>query len=343
MRLLLACCLAVSLSAAERTIHVFMYSEYIDPEIPLFFERETGIAVDIQVYEAQEEMVAKLRTGGSAQFDVIVASNTVIPQLIALKLIRPLDQTKLLNSVHIGKDFRGKAFDPTNAYTWPYLWGTTGVMYDAAKAKPPTAPMSWAWILDPAQQAGPVQLMDEMRAMLGLALVANGTDINSRDKEEIRAAAEKLITAKSSPKCLGFGGGVDGKNKVEAGEALAAVVYSGDAARSVAENANLRFEIPAEGGELWIDNLAITAEAPDVEGAHLFVNFLLSPEIAARNANYIQYPTPNEAALPLITGEDRANPVIYPDAATMSRLTVATDLDKDNKVYEAFWTQVKSR
>ncbi len=341
--LALALATSVGLPAADKTLTVFMYSEYIDPALPEEFEKRTGTKVDIQLYEAQEELVAKLRTGGAGQYDVIVASCTVIPQLVALKLVAPLDAAKLPNTAGIGKEFRGRSYDPQDVYSRAYLWGTTGVIYDSSKVTPPSDPPSWMWLLDPAKPPGPVQLMDEMRVMLGLTQLSQGKAMNSRNKEEIRAAAEQLIKAKSAPQSLGFGGGVDGKNKVQAGQAVAAVVYSGDACRAIAEKPELRYVIPAEGGEIWIDNLLITAQAPYPAEAHAFIDFMLEPANAARNADFIQYPTPVEAALPKVKAEDRANPVIYPDAATMKRLHMVDDLGKENKLYETMWTMVKSR
>ncbi len=332
-----------ALAAADKpTVTVFMYSEYIDPAIPKAFEAATGHPVNIQVYEAQEDMLAKLRTGGTAQYDVVVATDVVVPQLINSKLVQPLDAAQIPNAKNVDAKFHGQPCDPKNVYSQPYLWGSIGILYNITAVKSKDA-VSWKLLLDPAAQPGPFVFMDEVRSMMGVTLLANGKDINSHVTGDIKAAAETLIAAKGSTKCLGFEGGVGGKNKVVGGQAVAAVVYSGDAARAIVEGKDLAYAIPVEGSNLWVDNMLVTVAAPNKAGAHAFINFILDAKIGAQNANFIQYPTPNAASLPLIKPEDRANTVIYPDEASMKRLYLLSDLGNDTKTYDAAWTMVKSR
>jgi len=336
--LALACALVAGDAAPVR---IFMYSEYIDPALAATFKAKTGFALDVQVYEAQEEMIAKLQTGGTDQYDVLVASGVVVKQMIALKLVQPLDQTLITNKGNVTPALLNQAFDPGNQYSYPYFWGTTGLMYDTAKVK---GEPTWAWVFDPAQQPGSVLLLDEAKTCLASALVWQGKSMNSRVSAEVKAAAEALVKAKSSPKSLGFAGGVDGKNKVVGGEAVVAMVYNGDAARGIADTKDrkLAYAIPKEGGEIWLDLLLVSAKAPNKAGAHALINFLLDAEAAAQNANFIKYASPIEAAKPKILPELLQNPVIYPSPEVMKRLVFLEDLGKDTRMWDAAWTAVKS-
>lgn len=332
---------AAGLAAVEdKPVRIFMYSEYIDPALAATFKAKTGFTLDVQLYEAQEEMIAKLQTGGTDQYDVLVATGLLVKQMVALKLVQPLDQTLIPNKGNVGKTFLNTAFDPGNTYSYPYFWGTSGLMYDPAKA--PGEP-TWAWVFDPAKAPGPFTLLDEARTTLGSTLLWQGKSMNSRVAAEVKAGSEAVAAAKHNPKCLGFAGGVDGKNRVVGGEAAVAMVYNGDAVRGMEEKPNLKYAVPKEGGEIWVDLLLISAKAPNKAGAHVLINFLLDADVAAQNANFIQYASPIEAAKPKIKPELLANPAIYPPAEVMSRLIYLEDLGKDTRLWDTAWTSVKAQ
>jgi spermidine/putrescine transport system substrate-binding protein len=341
LRILPLALLACLLAAGEaKPVRIFMYSEYIDPALAESFKAKTGFELDIQLYEAQEEMIAKLQTGGTDQYDVLVASGVVVKQMIGLKLVQPLDQALIPNKANVDPQFLNHSFDPGNQYGYPYFWGTSGLMYDPAKVK---GEPTWAWVLDPAAAPGPFTLLDEAKTTIASALAWQGKDMNSRTPAEIKAAVNAIVTAKGSPKCLGFAGGVDGKNRVVGGEAVVAMVYSGDAARGMTEKPGLKYGLPKEGAELWIDMLMVSAKAPNKVGAHALINFLLDADIAAQNANFIQYATPVAAAMPKIKPELRSNMAIYPSAEELKKAHYLLDLGKDSRVWDAGWTAVKSQ
>jgi len=216
-----------------------------------------------------------------------------------------------------------------------------GLMYrkDRAAGVEPT----WAAVLEADRQPGPFVLIDSMRDMLAVAEKFKGGSINSRNPAEVRAAGELVLAAKKSSKCLGFEGGVGGKNKVVSGDAALAIVYNGDAIRAMSEDPNVDFVIPREGSILWVDAMAIPAGAPNPEGAHKFINYLLDAKTGAKLANFIRYASPNAAALPLVNAADRSNPKIYPPEEVMKRLDYLEDLGADTRLYDEVWTAVKSR
>jgi spermidine/putrescine transport system substrate-binding protein len=184
-------------------------------------------------------------------------------------------------------------------------------------------------------------MMDGAREMIGAALKYRGYSLNSTDPHELLEARSILLDA--NRRCAGFEGGVGGKNRVLARAAVAAVAYNGDAVRGTREDPDTEFFVPEEGGEIWMDNLAIPIKAPHREMAEKFINFILEPETGARVSNFNQYATPNRASMRHINPKDLQNPAIYPSAAIMTKLEFLRDVGPDLRLYDEIWAQVKSK
>jgi spermidine/putrescine transport system substrate-binding protein len=328
-------------SAAE--LRVYTWSEYMDEEkMPADFEAKTGIKVRLDIYENNEEMVAKLQAGGASQYDIIVPSDYIMPVLINQKLIQPLDLGKIPNLKNLKPIFRNTTYDPGNKYSVAYQWGTVGLMYRKDKVGE-DAVRSWSVLFDPAKQPGSFWLIDSVREMMGIALVYQGKDFNSTVPTDLKAAADLLVATKRTENCMGFKPGVGGKNDVVAGTAVAAIVYNGDAIQAVTEDPeHLGFVIPKEGSEIWYDSMCIPSHAPNPDAAHKWINWILDPEVGAELSNYNQYATPNAASEPFITPEDLKNPGIYPTPEIMAKLHFTKDLGKDNRIMDEAWTRAKS-
>lgn len=328
-------------ATGKKPVTVLMYSEYIDPEMIDAFHAETGMPLRIEVYEAQEEMIAKLQSGGDALYDVVVASDVIIRQLAGLGVIAPLDHAKIPHLRNVSAKFASPPFDPGNRWSVPYLWGSTGILYRDSTLSPDS--VHWEDLLSSSPRFGRFVLMDEGRTMLALALQARGHSPNSSDPYELREAATLLEAAKSRPECVGFDGSVGGANKVLGKLAQAAVVFNGDAAARIAEDPGLRYAVPLEGSMVWLDNMVVTARAPNPEGAHAFLDWILRGDKGAQLANYVRYPTPNQASLPLIIPEDLADRSVYPDSSTLARMEYLSDPGSASRLYDEAWTAVKAR
>lgn len=328
-------------SQNAKEITVYMYSEYIDPEIPASFEKQTGTKVRIDLYEATEEMEAKLKAGGTAQYDVVVMTDHAIPVFAKQGLIQPLDMQKIPNRANLSPRFQNPPFDPDNKHSVAYQWGTMGLMYrkDQAAGLEPT----WAALFDPARQPSTFLLIDSMRDMMAAALKYKGYSINTRKVEELKEAGELILAAKKSTKCLGFEGGVGGKNKVVAGSAALAVAYNGDAIRGLEEEPNAAFAVPREGTLIWVDAMVIPSQAPHPVEAHAFINFILDPEIGAKLSDFNRYATPNAKSEALVNSDDRKNPAIYPTDEEIAKMEYLEDVGEDTRLYDEIWTSVKSR
>lgn len=264
----------------------------------------------------------------------------VVPNMVELGLLQPLNKNLIPNLRNLDQNFVGLPFDPENTYTVPYQWGTTGIGYRKDRL-PENFERSWGLIFDPKQQYGPFVMIDEMRSMLAAAAFYLGFDPSTTVPAELQQIQELLIQAKR--RSAGLIGGVGGKNQLVSGTANVAVVYSGDALQAAEENPNIGYFVPREGAHIWLDVMAIPAKAPNPELANRFINFILEPEIGAQLSNYNRFATPNAAALPRINPRDRQNPAIYPDETTFARLKYLKVLPQEQlRLVDAVWTAVKS-
>ncbi|GEM86448.1 ABC transporter substrate-binding protein [Meiothermus granaticius] len=327
--------------AQPKELRLYTWTEYIEPAIISDFEKATGIKVRISYYESNEELLAKLQAGGDSQYDVIVPSDFIIPAMIQLRLLKPLDPAKIPNLKNLDPKFKSPPFDPGNQYTVGYLWGTVGLMYNTQVFKTP--PQSWAVLFDPAQQKGRFTLMDSQREMLGIGLRYIGQSVNSTDTAALKKVIDLLLQAKNSKNSLGFQGGVSATKLLLGNQAVAAVVYNQDALRTAGGNPKYGFTIPKEGSTLFLDNMAIPARAPNPEAAHRFINFILDAKIGARLANYQNSATPNAAAKPLMKPELLKNPAVWPTEAQMKVLEFILPQGEKDKLYDEAWTRIKSR
>lgn len=328
-----------------KQLHLYNWADYMDPEILKNFEKEYNCKVVEDFYDSAEDMMAKLQAGGLSQYDLVGPSNVNVPSFVRLKLLMPLDKSKLPNLKNLDPSFADSPYDPGNKYTVPYLWGSVGLLY--RKDKLPDFKPTWGAVLDAGKQPGTFLLLDSVRDMLDITLIYQGKPINTTDKGDLKSIADMLVKAKKSDKFMGFEPGVGGKNKVAAGVASVGIVWNGDALQVMKESEentkNLAFVLPEEGSIKWVDTLGIPAKAPNPELAHAFINYLYEPKVAAQLANFVQYASPNAAAKEFLTPEDLANPVIYPTEEQLKKLYISKDLGEDNKLYDQVWTMVKSR
>ncbi len=331
--------LAVTARAEKQTLNLFIWSEYIDPAVVADFEKQFDCKVNLDLYEDVESMLAKVQGGGGSLYDVVVPSDHVVTAMIKLNLLAPLRHENIPNLENLDEKFTHPPYDRGNKFTVAYQWGTLGVFARQTKDKP--LPQTWGIFFDPRQQPGSFLLVDSPRDMIGPALKYKGYSVNSADPKQLKEARDLIIAAKK--RSLGFDGSVGAKNKVLAKTATAAIVYSGEGVKGMAEDKGTVYFIPKEGGIIWVDNLAVLAKAPHRELAEKFINFVLDPKIGARLSTFIQYSSPNKAAMEFIRPEDLKNPVIYPTPEIMTRLEFLEDLGDKMRLYDEVWTQVKAK
>ncbi|MDL2226955.1 spermidine/putrescine ABC transporter substrate-binding protein [Deltaproteobacteria bacterium OttesenSCG-928-M10] len=326
---------------AAGQLSIFMWSEYMDPEIITAFEKEYDIKVRLDYYESNEEMVAKLQHGGLGLYDIIVPSTYTVASLRNLDLIEPLNHELLPNIQNLDPAFTAMTADPGNEYTVPYQWGTSGLGVRATDIS--QVKKSFAVLFDPAAEVGPFVVFDTARDAIGSALKYLGYSMNSTNPKELEEASRLLVETKKRPAFIGFDGGVGGLNKVMSGVARAAQIYNGEGIRAMDEDPQLHYFLPEEGGEIWTDLIAVPRRAPNSANAHAFINYLMTPEVAAQLATYNRYATPVAAAKPFIPESDLANPVMYPSPETLRNFEYLQDLGPANRLYDEAWTLIKTR
>jgi spermidine/putrescine transport system substrate-binding protein len=312
--------------AGADTITVFNWGDYIDPELLEEFQEQTGITVIYETFDSNEAMMTKIAQGGTT-FDVAMPSEYAVERLMEDGMLVPLDHSKLPNLVHIDPRFLDMSYDPGNRYSVPYFWGTVGILYNPEAFDEP--PSSWDALWDPKLK-NDILLVDGAREIVGMGLNSLGYSLNDTDEAHLQEALAKLKKLTPNVKAIV---GDEIKMLMIGNEASAAVVWSGDAAEVMWENEDLDYIVPEEGSNVWFDTMVIPKTARNIEGAHLFINFMLDPENAARNAEYVGYSTPNATALELLDEEISGDERFYPDDETIARLEVYENLGKRMLAY----------
>jgi spermidine/putrescine transport system substrate-binding protein len=306
--------------SGKGTITVYNWGEYIDPDLIKQFEEETGIKVIYETFDSNEGMMGKIEQGGTA-YDITAPSEYMVEMMAEKNLLLPIDYTKVPNIKHVDPYFLDLPFDPDNQYSVPYFWGTVGIAFNPTLLEGQTFE-SWDDLWDPSLKQR-VILVDSARETVGMALNSFGYSLNSTDLGELREATDKLKALSPNVKAVI---GDEVTQLMVNNEAAVSLTWSGQAADMMYENEDIDYVVPEEGSNLWFDNLVIPKTAKNIDGAHAFINFMLDPEVAAQNADYVGYSTPNITALDLMDPEVVEDERFYPDEETRSHLEVYKNL-----------------
>jgi spermidine/putrescine-binding protein len=314
------------------------------------FEEEYGVSVTQDYFTSNEELRSKLQAGATG-YDVIVPSDYMVSMLITDGLLMELQLDAIPNFANLDPAFVNPPFDPEHRYHMPYQWGTTGIGVAYAEL-PEDFPTSWGLIFDPEISGefgrGQVTLLDDAREVMGAALRYLGYSINSTDEAQIQEAAD-LIKATLDQGLVATFDSDTFENMLTSGETIIAHGYSGDFFLEFDNLSDDEYDawedfgyfVPDEGGVLWVDTMAIPANAPHPCTAHAFINFLLDAENGAELTNYNWYGSPNAAAEEFIWPEILEDPAIYPPPEVMENLEFIADLGELNALYERLFTEAR--
>jgi len=346
--------LAVTAQAQDKVVNVYNWSDYIDEEILTDFTAETGIKVVYDVYDSNEILETKLLAGGSG-YDVVVPTATFLQRQIQAGVYQKLQKDKLPNLSHMWPQImeRLQKYDPGNEHAVNYMWGTTGIGYnvDAVRARLGADTIdSWDVIFKPEILAKfadcGVMMLDAPDEILRAALNYLGLNPDSADPDDYRKATDLLMTIRPSVQKFHSSEYI---NALANGDICIAVGWSGDIlqARDRAAEANngvtVEYAIPKEGALMWFDNMAIPADAPHVDEAHAFVNFIMRPEVAAKASNYVYYANGNLASKEFLNEDVIGDPAIYPPDSVVEKLYVVAPFDaKLQRTITRLWTQVRT-
>lgn len=321
-------------------VYVYNWGEYIDPDTITMFEEETGIKVVYDEFDTNEAMYPKVEAGSSA-YDVICPSDYMIQKMIDNDLLQELDFDKMPNAKeNIGAQYYEQAseFDPGNKYMVPYCWGTVGILYNKTMVSDPVT--SWSILWD-EKYADNILMQDSVRDAFMVALKLNGYSMNTLDENELEIAKNALIEQKPLVQAYVID---QVRDKMIGGEAALGVIYSGEAIYTQRENPDLEYVVPDEGTNIWIDGWVIPKNAPNVENAEKFIDFMCRGDIALKNFEYITYSTPNTAAQALIEDDDiRNSEIAFPDLSSFNNLETFHYLGEEgDELYNELWKEVMS-
>jgi spermidine/putrescine-binding protein len=320
-------------------LHIYNWSEYIDPEIYDDFEAEFGVKVIEDTFSSNEELLAKLQAGATG-YDVIVPSDYMVAIMIEEGLLAELNKDNIPNLSNLDSRFTDPPFDPGMVYSVAYQWGTTGIGFNWDEFDEP--PDSWAYLFDPdiaSQYAGQMTMLNDSRESVGAALKYLGYSLNSTDEAQLNEARDLLIQQKQWVYAYDS---EQYEDLISADETLLAHGWSGDFFMAAVEDERIWYAIPMEGAVIWVDNLCIPTTAPSKYTAEVFINYLLRPEVAAKITNFTWYASPVAAAEEFIDEEILEEPAIYPPPDVMDRLEWIRDVGEATPLYERIWTEVKA-
>ncbi|MGC1663477.1 MAG: polyamine ABC transporter substrate-binding protein [Bradyrhizobium sp.] len=342
-------------SAAERTVNFYNWSSYMAPGVLEDFTRETGIKVVYDTFDANETLETRLLAGKSG-YDVVVPTAYFLQRQIKASVFQKLDKSKLPNLVNAWPMVTARlaTYDPNNQYGANYMWGTTGIGYNVKMAEtilgPGAAIDSWDIVFKPENLAKfkdcGVHMLDSPDDIFPAALNYLGLDPNSTKQADLEKAAD--LVSKIRPYVRKFHSS-EYLSALATGEICLVVGWSGDIMQARSRAAEARngitvgYAIPKEGAQMFFDNLAIPADARNVEDAYELINFLYRPDIAARNSNFLSYATGNLASQKLLDPKIMNDRNIYPDEATLAKLFVITARDPaTQRIINRLWTKVKT-
>ena len=321
----------------EKVLNIYNWSEYIPQEVLDKFTEETGIKIVYSTYESNEAMYAKLKLLKGEGYDLVVPSTYFISQLKNDKLLRPIDKSKISNFSLLMPRLVNQDFDPNNEYSIPYMWGSTGIIFNR-KYVDPALVKGWNDLLRP-EFKGHLLISDDLRDGLGLALKACGYSMNSKNEAELQKAYEFLLKLKPSVRVFDI---TSTKQNFINEEVYVGSIWNGDAYLAREENPNLEFVYPKEGAMIWIDSFAIPVKAEHPENAQMFINFMLRPENSAAVVKEFRYSPVEEAALKLLPEDMQKSRIIAPTEEDLKNSEVTMELGNALQMYEKLWEKFKT-
>ncbi|UAJ80265.1 spermidine/putrescine ABC transporter substrate-binding protein [Leifsonia sp. ZF2019] len=324
-------------SSASTQLNIYAWADEIPKTVIAAFEKETGIKVTVDTFDANETMISKLAAGG-AGYDIVEPSQYAVQQLVGQNLVEKLDHSKITGLDNLGKKFADPSYDPGNEYSIPWIWGTTGLAYNEKCTG--TAIDSWDALWDPAYK-GKIYMLDNMLSAYIPALQVNGLKATSTSEKDIEKATQSLLDQK--PLLAGYNSS-NYADLLASGDACVAEAYGGSAiAKVTAANPDVKFVIPKEGGTLWVDGFAVAKDAPHADAAYKWLNFTLRPEIAAMATNDGGSATANDAAKADITDTTMLESVaVYPTDEQLKNSEFIVDPGKALQYFQQGWTKVKA-
>lgn len=323
------------------TLNVYNWGEYISDggegslDVNKKFEDLTGIKVNYTNFDSNEDMYAKLKSGG-ANYDLVFPSDYMIERLINEGLLEKLDYSQIPNFKYIDPKYKGLYYDPKDEYTVAYNVGYVALIYNKKLVE--GTPDSWSVLWDKKYE-GQVLMFNNPRDSFAIAQSLLGQDYNDTDPSKWAAAYDKLLEQKPVVRAYVMD---EVYNIMESGAAAMAPYYVGDYFTMAENNDDLAVAFPKEGANIFVDAMCIPTTAKNKGAAELYINFMEEPEVALANAEYIAYATPNTEVLKMDDYTYKGNEILYPDESLFENYQYFHNLPPETQTLMSnFWSDLK--
>ncbi len=324
-------------AAEDPKLNFYNWDTYIGETTLGDFRKASGIEVKMDLYADNDELFAKLKEGNPG-YDLIIPTNDYVERMLKAKMLAPLDHSLIPNMKNIDPNFLDADFDPGRKYSIPYMWGSIGIGY--RKSKVDGVPDTWKWLYDSDKYSGRIALLADGGTVIQMGLKYKGHSLNSKDKALIKEIEAMVIKQKPHIKVFAEDNGQD---LLASGEVDLTMEWNGDILQVMAEDDDIGYAVPREGGLLWEDCMCIPKGGAHPLNAHKFVNYILEAEAGAAIADYIQYATPNKAAKALLPDEYTKNPAIFPPDSVIAISEASIYLGEDHqRVVDETWTRIQA-
>ncbi|WP_420346584.1 polyamine ABC transporter substrate-binding protein [Pelagibius sp.] len=322
--------------AAEKIV-ISNWDGYMPKDLPEKFKAETGIEVEVALHATNEEIMGKVVAGKGKGYDVLFVSSPFAEVLNKLGLSAPIDHAKVPNFANLYPEAASLEYDPGNSFSAPYAWGTTGLCYRSDLVE--GTPSSWNDLLNPSDGLkGKVTMLATDRWLMAAGMLARGYSVNETSQAKIDEVKAQLIETKKD--LLAYDD-TTFYSKLVSGEASLVHAWDGWCNYGIAENDKIRYVIPEEGTDLWVDTMVITAASENKDAAHKFINYILSADNGKWVAENILYKVPNKAAMEALdSGLLASFPNLDMAPADMMKQEQLRDLGSAQKAYTKAVTEI---
>ena len=329
---------ATTESGSDGKLHIYTWADYTNDDLAAQFTEKTGIEVVIDIYDSNETMLAKMQAGGGDAYSIIYPSDYMVQQMIELGMLAELDSERLQGMEAMLEQWQDPVYDPGNAHSVAFSWGTTGLLYNTEAVS--GTPEDWAYMWDNRSDLSKqITLLDDVRETMGATLKSLGYSYNSTDPAEIEEAYNRLLEIKPDlASFMSFGY----EDALLGGDLVMVMAYSVDAIAATLEDERLEYIVPSSGSSVWTDTMVIPTSAPDVDAAYEWINFNLDPEVSAGAVESLFFATPNSVALGILSEELLSNEDLFPSEEVLARCEGIAPVGDATDLYDEFWTRVTS-
>ena len=321
--------------SAAATLRIYTWADYIDPKLVAAFEKKANCKIEIDTFDSNEAMYAKL-TAGATGYDLLTPSSYMVKALVRGKMLLPLDHAKLPNLKHVDAVYLKRALDPQMAHSVPYMMACTCLAWLGDKVENPVASYE---MLDRPALKGRITLLDDMREVLGAALLSLGFHLNSVNPAELAKARDVARRWKQN---IAKFDSEQYKSGIASGEFHLVQGYPSDLLQVAEENEDIVVKIPKEGSAFSCDDLCIPKDSKNAALAHQFIDFITDPANAAQNMQEITGRSPNSTAYGLLSEDFRGNAALFPDDAIFAKCEPIDDLGDSLTLWSDTWDAVKA-